>query len=97
MLNIIKYYILGCIFSIFLTVLPFLLVMYHSFSKAVLLYIIVCCAMIQIFVHFRYFLHLNTSIENRWNFIAVLFSAVVILIIISGSNWIMSNLNSHLM
>jgi len=97
MQNIIKYYILGCVFSIFLTALPFLLVMNHSFSKEVLFYIIFFCSVIQILVHFRYFLHLNTSIENRWNLIAVSFSAVVIFIIISGSNWIMSNLNSHLM
>lgn len=97
MQNIIKYYILGCIFSVILTALPFLLVMNNYFSKEVLFYIIFCCAIIQILVHFRYFLYLNTSIENRWNLIAVLFCAVVIFIIISGSNWIMSNLNSHSM
>ncbi|CAL4043746.1 cytochrome o ubiquinol oxidase subunit IV [Buchnera aphidicola] len=97
MKNIIKYYVLGCMFSFILTVLPFLLVSTNCFDKSELYFIISFCAIMQIVLHFKYFLHLNTSIENRWNLIAVLFSTVIIFIIIFGSSWIMSNLNSHLM
>ncbi|MCW5196373.1 cytochrome o ubiquinol oxidase subunit IV [Buchnera aphidicola (Pemphigus obesinymphae)] len=97
MKNIIKLYILGSIFSIILTMLPFVFIMGHYFSKVMLFFFISFCAILQIIVHLRYFLNLNTAIENRWNFISVLFSTVIIFIIISGTSWIMSNLNSNLM
>ena len=54
-------------------------------------------AVIQIFVHLVYFLHMNTSSEERWNLIALAFTALIIAIVVVGSLWIMYNLNINMM
>jgi len=91
----IKSYLLGSIYSSVLTFLPFLLVMQHIFSDKILLFTIILCFILNFFVHCRYFLHLDTSIENRWYLTVVLFTCTIIFIIISGSLWIMSNLHNY--
>ena len=55
------------------------------------------CAVVQVLVHLVYFLHLNASSEMRWNLVTIVFSAVIIFIIITGSLWIMWNLNHQMM
>lgn len=48
-------------------------------------------------VHLVYFLHMNTSSEERWNLVALLFTAMIIGIVVVGSLWIMYNLNINMM
>jgi cytochrome o ubiquinol oxidase operon protein cyoD len=48
-------------------------------------------------VHLHYFLHLDRSPEQRWNVFALAFTAMVILIIVGGSVWIMFNLHARTM
>jgi cytochrome o ubiquinol oxidase operon protein cyoD len=54
-------------------------------------------AVIQVVVHLIYFLHMNTSSEERWNLVALLFTAMIIGIVVVGSLWIMYNLNINMM
>ncbi|WP_116439340.1 cytochrome o ubiquinol oxidase subunit IV, partial [Klebsiella pneumoniae] len=54
-------------------------------------------AVIQVIVHLVYFLHMNTSSEERWNLVALLFTAMIIGIVVVGSLWIMYNLNINMM
>jgi cytochrome o ubiquinol oxidase operon protein cyoD len=49
-------------------------------------------ALLQIGVHVVYFLHVNRSQEQRWNLVALVFTAIVVCIIVGGSLWIMHNL-----
>ncbi|MBK4775794.1 cytochrome o ubiquinol oxidase subunit IV [Candidatus Pantoea edessiphila] len=92
-----KSYIFGFILSVVLTNIPFWMVISHSTSHYVMLGIIVSCAIIQILVHLFCFLHLDSKSENGWNMISLVFSALIILIIVTGSIWIMSNLNYNMM
>lgn len=89
----IKSYMIGFIFSIILTMIPFLMVMYHIASHK----IVYLCAILQVFVHLIYFLHLNGKSDSSWNTLALIFSLIIILIIVSGSLWIMWNLNHNMM
>ncbi|VFP83309.1 cytochrome o ubiquinol oxidase subunit IV [Candidatus Erwinia haradaeae] len=89
-------YLIGFIFSIILTVIPFWMVMHALGSKAALLSLVLICAIIQIIIHLVYFLHLDRKSEGGWNLIAILFATLIILIIIIGSLWIMWNLNSNM-
>ena len=57
---------------------------------------LVICAVVQILVHVVYFLHINTSAEQRSNLGALLFTAIVVAIVVAGSVWIMINLNSNM-
>jgi cytochrome o ubiquinol oxidase operon protein cyoD len=52
---------------------------------------------IQIFVHMIYFLHMDTKSEGGWTFMALIFTVVVLLITLSGSLWVMYNMNKNMM
>lgn len=93
----IKLYLIGFILSIILTVIPFAMVMNNSASHATNLAVVVGTAVIQVLVHLIYFLHINTSSEERWNLMTLLFTSMVIGIVVVGSLWIMYNLNINMM
>lgn len=88
-------YTIGFLLAIALTVVPFGLVMSHASIGTPL--IIVVFALAQIGVHVVYFLHVNRSAEQRWNLMALIFTAIVVCIILGGSLWIMHNLYVNMM
>ncbi|SFN37219.1 cytochrome bo3 quinol oxidase subunit 4 [Izhakiella capsodis] len=93
----VKSYIVGFILSIILTAIPFWMVMEGSASHAVIIGVVVICALVQVVVHLIYFLHLNTKSEGGWNMVAMVFASIIILIVVIGSLWIMWNLNYNMM
>lgn len=93
----VKSYMIGFILSIILTAIPFWMVMDGSASHATTLGVVVICAVIQVLVHLVYFLHLDSKSEGGWNMVAIVFSAIIILIVVVGSLWIMWNLNYNMM
>ena len=54
-------------------------------------------AAVQIVVHMVYFLHMNTKSEGGWNLVALVFTAVLVIIVLSGSLWVMHHLNTNMM
>lgn len=40
---------------------------------------------------------MNTSSEERWNLVALVFTVLIIAIVVVGSLWIMYNLNINMM
>jgi cytochrome o ubiquinol oxidase operon protein cyoD len=40
---------------------------------------------------------MNTSSEERWNLVALVFTVLIIAIVVVGSLWIMYNLNVNMM
>lgn len=91
-----KSYLTGFILSVILTAIPFAMVMLGGASRQATLLTLVICAVVQILVHVVYFLHINTSAEQRSNLGALLFTAIVVAIVVAGSVWIMINLNSNM-
>jgi len=89
-------YFIGFLFSVILTIAPFILAIQKLFSSEVSYIVFLLCAISQIIVHFVYFLHLNFSTKERWNLITLLFVIIIIFIVVFGSIWIMSNLNHHM-
>ena len=90
-------YLIGFFASLVLTVIPFYYTYNHSLPKGATYVILFGCAVLQVFVHFVYFLHMEThTSEGRWNVVALLFSAIVVLILIVGSIWVMWNLNANM-
>ncbi len=93
-----KAYLIGFVLSAVLTAIPFALVMAGSpFTTGWTVSIVVACAIVQIAVHSAYFLHLNTSGEGGWTLLAYVFTAVIVVITIAGSLWIMYHLNTNMM
>jgi len=92
-----KSYITGFILSIILTVIPFWMVMNPGFSKTAIIVSIVALALIQIFIHLVYFLHLNNSPEGHWNIVSFVFTVLIVVLVVGGTIWIMINVMDNLM
>ncbi|QCI17271.1 cytochrome o ubiquinol oxidase subunit IV [Buchnera aphidicola (Aphis helianthi)] len=90
-------YIYGFLFSMLLTIIPFLIVINQYFSDSISRLIVVFCALLQIIIHFIYFLHLNSIQKNYWYLASLLFVLIIMFIVVFGSIWIMFNLNHHVM
>lgn len=91
-------YVTGFILSVILTAIPFWLVMAGSIeNKAGLATAIMILGAVQIVVHMVYFLHMNTSSEGGWSFMALLFTIVIVGIAMAGSLWVMHHLNTNMM
>ena len=90
-------YVKGFIASLILTVIPFYFVWTKSLPDTMTYAILFGCALVQIFVHFKYFLHMETKTsDGRWNLVSLMFTAIVVLILIAGSVWIIYNMNVNM-
>jgi cytochrome o ubiquinol oxidase operon protein cyoD len=90
-------YIIGFVLSVILTAIPFALVMTGAIDHTWTAIIVLGMAVVQVFVHMIFFLHMNTSNEGGWSFIALLFTLIVIVITLSGSIWVMYHMNANMM
>ncbi|MBQ4829408.1 cytochrome o ubiquinol oxidase subunit IV [Alteromonas sp. MMG017] len=94
----VKTYLIGFVLSVILTVIPFWMVMEGDFSKVTTLWSIVVFAIVQIWVHLKYFLHLNFVTEDgRASTISFLFSALIIFMVVGLSIWIIYESNAMMM
>lgn len=91
-----KTYLVGFVLSTILTLIPFIMVMNHSASRTALFGIIVIAAVLQLIVQLVYFLHLDSSAEERWNVVSFIFTAIVIILLVGLSVWIMWSLNANM-
>lgn len=92
-----KDYITGFVASLILTVIPFIFAGIQILPKGATYALFFACAIAQVLVHFSYFLHMEARTEQgRWNLLSLVFSAIVVLIVIVGSIWIMWNLNVNM-
>ena len=92
-----KTYLTGFILALFLTAIPFAVVLNRVWSPAATIIVIVSAGVVQILVHLHYFLHLDRSSAARWNVLAILFTLLIMIIFVGGTLWIMSNLNYRMM
>lgn len=94
----VKSYVIGFVLAVILTAIPFYLVMNNdTMPRDTKMAIVVTCAVIQMIVHIVFFLHINTSKEQRWNFIALMYTIMVIGIVVVGSIWVMFALHHNMM
>jgi len=54
-------------------------------------------AIAQMGVHVVFFLHITTGPDNTNNVLALAFGVLIVALVIAGSLWIMTNLNSNMM
>ena len=93
-----KGYVTGFVLSVVLAAIPFWLVVGGVLpSKQATVLIVMGLAFVQIFVHMIYFLHMNTRSEGGWNMLALIFTAVLVVIALSGSLWVMYHMNENMM
>ena len=92
-----KQYTIGFILSVILTVIPFGMVMAGGFGRGIVMAVIAITAVAQVLVQLVYFLHMNSSSEQRWNVIAFVYTIVCIAVLLIGSVWIMNYLHYNMM
>jgi cytochrome o ubiquinol oxidase subunit IV len=93
-----KSYTIGFVLSVILTAIPFWLVMGKVFDKSsTTALVILAFAAVQIVVHMVYFLHMNSKAEGGWSMLALIFTVVLVVILLSGSLWVMYHLNHNMM
>jgi cytochrome o ubiquinol oxidase subunit IV len=91
-------YLTGFVLAAILTIIPFWLVMGHVFDNRWLtITLVLLLAVVQIFVHIVYFLHLDTHSEGGWNMMAFVFTIVLVVIVLGASIWVMYNENANMM
>ena len=93
-----KGYMTGFILSVILTAIPFWLVMAKVIpDNKITTVIVLGFAVIQVIVHMVYFLHLDTTSESGWNMLALIFTAMLLVIMFAGSLWVMYHMNTNMM
>ena len=90
-------YAIGFVLSVILTAIPFWMVMTMPLSAGVTAAIIMGFAVVQIVVHMVYFLHMTPKAEGGWSMTSLLFTIIVVVIVLSGSLWVMYHLNTNMM
>lgn len=90
-------YVIGFILSIVLTLIAFFFVYQHALPKSVLIFIVLGLGFIQVVAQLIFFLHVGGESKPHWQTIVFSFMALVLLIVVMGSFWIMHNLNSRMM
>jgi cytochrome o ubiquinol oxidase operon protein cyoD len=58
---------------------------------------LVVLAIAQMGVHLVFFLHITTGPDNTNNVLALAFGVLIVTLVVAGSLWIMSDLNSNMM
>ena len=91
-------YLTGFVLSVILTVIPFWLVMGNVLDDSlVTTLVILALGGVQMVVHVIYFLHMSTKSEGGWTFMALIFTITLVVIMLSGSVWVMYHLNHNMM
>lgn len=93
-----KSYATGFVLAVVLTAIPFWIVMGKVFDKSSTTALVVLAfAAVQIVVHMVYFLHMTSRLENGWSLLALIFTGVLVIIMLSGSIWVMYHLDHNMM
>jgi cytochrome o ubiquinol oxidase operon protein cyoD len=93
-----KGYATGFVLAVILTAIPFWLVLGKVFNNSGTAgFVLLGLASVQIVVHMVYFLHMNTKAEGGWSMLALLFTVMLLVIMLSGSIWVMYHLNHNMM
>lgn len=90
-------YVTGFVLSVILTAIPFWLVMSNVFASSIVTtFVILGFAIVQIYVHMRFFLHMTSKAEGGWTWMSLIFMIVLVVIMLSGSLWVMHHLKTNM-
>ena len=90
-------YLAGYFVAALLTIASFFAAETHALTPSSVTAAITVLAIAQMLVHLIFFLHISTSPNQRTNILAFAVTAIVVSMIVAGSLWIMSHLESNMM
>ncbi|KKU81410.1 MAG: Cytochrome o ubiquinol oxidase subunit IV [Parcubacteria group bacterium GW2011_GWA1_47_8] len=92
-----KSYVTGFVLAIFLTLVPYFMVVNHALTAQNLVWAVVLLGVLQFLVQVVFFLHLSRNSRSHWNIIVFIFTVLIVAILVAGSLWIMYHLNYNTM
>ena len=90
-------YVIGLALAVLLTATSFFIAGTNLVWQPSIPIAIIVLAIAQMGVHLVFFLHMTTGPDNTNNVMALAFGLLIVLLVISGSLWIMANLNNNMM
>ena len=90
-------YAIGYVLALALTAGAFAAVRWPSFHAATIFAIVLGLALVQMIVHFRFFLHISLKRSARHDLQLILFSSMIIALMVSGTLVILFNLRGRMM
>ncbi len=89
-------YVIGFILALGLTLASFYFARSPYVWAPSIPALLIVLAIAQMGVHLVFFLHITTGPDNTNNVLALAFGVLIVFLIITGSLWIMANLNAHM-
>ena len=89
-------YIIGFVLAAGLTAAAFLVVAAGMPTRTAYL-VIGAAALMQVVVHFRFFLHITWKRSTRDDLQLILFTTMIIILMAGGTIWILDNLHQRMM
>ena len=90
-------YTAGLAFAILATILSFVVSQTNLLWPPGIPVGLVVLAFAQIGIHLVFFLHLGSAPDNTNNILALAFGVLIVFLVITGSIWIIANLNANMM
>ena len=90
-------YLVGYLVSAVLTIGAFLAVETTALTPSSVIAAVTVLAIAQMLVHLIFFLHISTHPNQRTNILAYAVAMLIVAMIVAGSLWIMSHLQSNMM
>ena len=90
-------YVIGFALAVFLTVLSFVISRTGLVWEPSIPVALAVLAIAQMGVHLVFFLHIGTGPDSTNNVMALAFGVLIVLLVMSGSLWIMSHLNHNML
>jgi cytochrome o ubiquinol oxidase operon protein cyoD len=88
------HYLIGFALAAVLTIIPFTLV--ATVGGAGSYVVLVLCAILQVIVHLRFFLHLSFKGQQREDLQLVLFTGFILFLMIGGTIWVLGDLYTRM-
>jgi cytochrome o ubiquinol oxidase operon protein cyoD len=89
-----RHYVIGFVLATVLTIIPFALV--ATVGGKVSFFALILCAILQLFVHLRFFLHLSYKGQQKEDLQLVMFTGLILFIMIGGSIWVLGDLYNRM-
>ncbi|QCI26880.1 hypothetical protein D9V80_01815 [Buchnera aphidicola (Thelaxes californica)] len=89
--TIINNYFIGFFYSCLISVLSFIIIQNNKIFNENTFFILITLSILQLMIQIIYFFDIKKFVDWYWSICILIFSLLVILIILSGSIWIMHN------
>lgn len=90
-------YVIGFTSCLLLSLVAYGVAVSQTISNTAAIFIIAALAIVQFFIQLTRFLHLDSEFKPRWKLAVFILMITIVLIVVIGSLWIMSNLNYHML